>query len=73
MTCSALGFMLYAGTGVAGILLGGEFLNYYVLSHDPIHGQHRGIFWVEMGVLITVFGVMVSLFYAFAGRGRRHA
>jgi len=71
MTCAALGFMLYAGTGVAGLLMGGEFMNYYVLSHDPIHGQHRGIFWVEMGVVVTVFGVMVGLFYAFAGRGRR--
>lgn len=70
MTCSALGYLIYAGTGVAGLLLGGEFLNYNVLSHDPIHGQHRGIFWVEMGVVVTVFGVMVSLFYAFAGRGR---
>ena len=26
---------------------------------------------VELGVLVTVFGVMVSVFYLFAGRGRR--
>ncbi|MEX1257936.1 MAG: Na(+)/H(+) antiporter subunit B [Gemmatimonadota bacterium] len=71
--CSAMGVLIYAGTGVAGLLLGGEFLNYNVLAHDPIHGQHRGILWVELGVLITVFGVMVGLFYAFAGRGRRRA
>jgi hypothetical protein len=25
---------------------------------------------VELGVLITVFGVMVAVFYAFAGRRR---
>jgi multicomponent Na+:H+ antiporter subunit B len=73
MTCSAAGYMVYAGTGVVSLFLGSEFMDYAVLSHDPVHGQHRGIFWVELGVLITVFGVMVSLFYAFAGRGRRRA
>jgi hypothetical protein len=25
---------------------------------------------VELGVLVTVFGVMVAIFYAFAGRRR---
>lgn len=71
MALSAIGVLIYSGTGVVGILLGGEFLNYNVLSYDSIHGQHRGILWVELGVVTTVFGVMVSLFYAFAGRGRR--
>jgi len=70
---AALGVLTYAGTGVAGMLMGGEFLNYNVLAHDPIHGQHRGIIWVELGVILTVFGVMVSLFYAFVGRGRQSA
>jgi len=40
-----------------------------VLDHDPIYGQHRGIFWVEIGVAITVCGVMLKIFYMFAGRG----
>ncbi len=66
--CSAAGVALYAGTGVVTLLLGGDFLAYGVLAHDPEHGQHWGIFWVELGVLITVFGVMVAVFYAFAGR-----
>ena len=39
-------------------------------GHDPVAGQHRGIFWVELGVLITVCGVMLKIFYMFAGRGR---
>jgi multicomponent Na+:H+ antiporter subunit B len=69
-TFAALGVMIYAGTGVVGLLKGGEFLNYDVLAHDPHHGQHWGIFSVELGVVVTVFGVMVSIFYAFAGRGR---
>jgi multicomponent Na+:H+ antiporter subunit B len=71
VTLSALGFMIFAGTGIVSLLLGGDYLEYNVLAHDPIHGQHRGILWVEMGVVTTVFGVMVSLFYAFAMRGRR--
>lgn len=68
---SALGVIIYAGTGVASLFLGGEYLEYNVLSYDAIHGQHRGILWVELGVVTTVFGVMVALFYAFATRGRR--
>jgi multicomponent Na+:H+ antiporter subunit B len=68
--CSALGVMLYAGVGFVTMALGGEFLDYNVLAHDPHHGQHYGILFVELGVLITVFGVMVAVFYAFAGRRR---
>jgi multicomponent Na+:H+ antiporter subunit B len=69
----AAGVLLYAGVGVAGILLGGTFLDYFVLSGDPVHGQHRGIFWVEAGVLITVFAVMLKVFYLFAARAREDA
>jgi multicomponent Na+:H+ antiporter subunit B len=65
-----LGVLLFAGTGVAGLLLGANFLDYSVLSHDPVHGHEWGIFLVELGVLITVSGTMLSLFYAFVERGR---
>ncbi len=64
------GVLLYGGVGVAGMLLGGNFLDYFVLAADPVHGQHRGILLVELGVLITVAGVMLKIFYVFAGRGR---
>ena len=66
----ACGVLLYAGVGVAGLLLGGNFLDYFVLDKDPIHGQHRGIFWVEAGVAITVSSVMLKIFYMFASRSR---
>lgn len=66
----AIGVLLFAGVGVAGLLLGGNYLDYFVLDRDPVAGQHRGIFWVEAGVLITVAGVMLKIFYMFAGRGR---
>lgn len=65
----AAGVLLYAGVGVAGLLLGGNFLDYFVLDREPIHGQHRGIFWVEAGVAITVCGVMLKIFYMFTARG----
>ena len=65
----ALGVLLYAGVGVAGIVLGGNYLDYFVLHANPVEGQHRGIFWVEAGVAITVSGVMLKIFYLFAGRG----
>ena len=65
----AVGVLVYAGVGLAGPVLGGNYLDYFVLGADPVSGQHRGIFWVEVGVLLTVAGVMLKLFYMFAGRG----
>ena len=64
----AVGVLIYGGVGVAGLLLGGNYLDYFVLSHDTVHGQERGIFWVEVGVAITVSGVMMKIFYMFAAR-----
>ena len=66
----AMGVLLYVGVGVAGLLLGGNYLDYFVLDPDPVSGQHRGIFWVEVGVATTVSGVMLKIFYMFAGRGK---
>lgn len=68
--CGALGLVIFAGTGFVTLALGGNYLDYDVLAHDPSHGQHYGILAIEFGVLVTVFGVMVGLFYAFAGRRR---
>ena len=64
----AIGVILYAGVGFAGLFMGGNYLDYFVLDADPVHGQHRGIFWVEAGVALTVSGVMLKLFYMFADR-----
>lgn len=42
------------------------------LLGDPEHehhwGQHFGIFFIELGVLLTVAATMVTIFYGFAGR-----
>ena len=66
-----LGVLVFAGTGVAGLALGKNYLDYSVLSRDPAHGHELGIFLVETGVLITVAGTMTALFYAFVERERR--
>ena len=66
----AIGVLIYGGVGVAGLLLGGNYLDYFVLDANSVHGQHRGIFWVEVGVAVTVSGVMLKIFYMFADRGK---
>ncbi len=60
-----LGLLLYIGVGIATILKGGVFLEYGMLEHDPVHGQHLGILLVELGVGTTVAGVMLTIFYSF--------
>ena len=67
-TVLASGVLIYAGVGLAGLLMGGNSLDYFVLDHNAVHGQHRGIFWVEVGVATTVSGVMLKIYYMFASR-----
>lgn len=69
---TALGVLLYGSVGVACLLLGGNFLDYNVLRHDPIHGQHLGILLVELGVGITVASVMITIFFKFTWRTVKH-
>jgi multicomponent Na+:H+ antiporter subunit B len=65
-----IGVLIYAGTGVMGLLLGKNYLDYSVLAHESAHGRELGIFMIEVGVLVTVSGTMTALFYAFVERGR---
>lgn len=69
---TAIGVLIYAGVGVSCMLLGGNFLDYNVLRHDPVHGQHLGILLVELGVGITVAAVMVTIFFKFTWRTVKH-
>lgn len=64
----AVGVLIYLGTGILSMLLGGNLLDYNVFAHDGKHGQHWGIFAVELGVGVTVTAVMISLFYSFASK-----
>lgn len=67
---ASLGVLIYAGTGVASLLLGGNYLEYGVLGKTLVAGQHLGIILIELGVGITVMSVMLIIFFAFAERGR---
>lgn len=67
----AVGVLIYGGVGVVSLLLGGNYLDYGVLAHEPAHGQHLGISLIELGVGTTVAAVMITIFFAYAGRGRR--
>lgn len=65
-----IGVLLYAGTGVATMLLGGNFLGYTEIVPESTHhaGQHYGILIVELGVGVAVAATMLVIFYQFAGR-----
>ncbi|GAB5499958.1 MAG: hypothetical protein PsegKO_22690 [Pseudohongiellaceae bacterium] len=62
------GALIFGGTGLVALAMGGNFLDYNVLAHDPHHGQHYGILIVEFGVGVTVTAVMISIFFNFTGR-----
>lgn len=66
---ASMGVLIYGGVGIVTMLLGGRYLEYGVLAHDPVHGQHYGIILVELGVGLAVASVMILIFYAFASRG----
>ncbi len=66
----AAGPLIYGAVGIAGIVLGGNFLDYSPLASNPVKGQQLGILIIEAGVGITVTGVLLSVFHAFAARGR---
>ena len=68
---AAIGVLIYGGTGVISLFMQKPFLDYSVLAHDALHGQHYGIIAVELGVGVTVTSVMLAIFYAFAGRTPR--
>jgi multicomponent Na+:H+ antiporter subunit B len=67
---ASVGVLIYAGTGIAGLILGGKYLEFGVLASTQVAGQHLGIVVVELGVGMTVMSVMLLIFFAFADRGR---
>ena len=71
---SAAGVLLFVGTGVLAVLLGGNFLDYSslagLLHTDAVMARSHGILIVEIGVGLAVMAVMVSLYYILASAGR---
>jgi len=68
---ASFGVLLYASVGLYSMSKGGQFLDYNKLAADPLAGQHYGIIIIELGVGITVFAVMLSIFYAFDSQAER--
>jgi multicomponent Na+:H+ antiporter subunit B len=68
---ASCGVLLYASVGLYSMFKGGQFLDYNKLAADPISGQHYGIIIIELGVGVTVFAVMLSIFYAFSSQAER--
>lgn len=65
---ASTGVLIYAGTGVVTMFMGGNFLDYDLLALNPVEGQHIGMMLIELGVGITVGAIMLMIFFAFAGR-----
>lgn len=73
---AAIGVAVYGMTGVVCMINGGNFLDYDYIFGPPTgeaHGHHNwpqitGIIGVEVGVVVAVACVMITAFYAFAGR-----
>lgn len=59
-----LGVLIYFGTGLWAMLMGGEFLNYRTipLGIHPDMIRSYGILLVEIGVGIAVMGILVSIY-----------
>jgi multicomponent Na+:H+ antiporter subunit B len=71
---SALGVVIYAGTGAICIFLDGYFLDYaaltYILGTDPVSARSLGILIVEVGVGIAVMAAMVWIYYNLSSAGK---
>ena len=67
-TVLCIGVLLYGGTGVAALVLDGNYLEYSVFAHKPYEGQHLGILLVELGVGLAVASAMITIFVLFAGQ-----
>jgi multicomponent Na+:H+ antiporter subunit B len=72
---SALGVMIYAGTGALSMIFKKNYLDYSafanILGVDPVSAHSHGILIVEIGVGIAVMAVMVILYYILASAGKQ--
>jgi multicomponent Na+:H+ antiporter subunit B len=62
---AVVGMLIYAGAGILPLLEGGEFLDYAQLPIPGLHGpelRYMGIFIVEAGVGMVVWGTLVTIF-----------
>jgi multicomponent Na+:H+ antiporter subunit B len=71
---ASTGLLIYSGTGLLCLILGGNFLNYGYLAGllgvDPVMARSHGILIVEVGVGLAVMAVMVSLYCVLSSAGK---
>ena len=65
-TIAAIGLFIYFVTGIISVFLGGNFLSYVFSLFDSVTEQKLGVFLVELGVGLTVFSSVVSIYFDFA-------
>ena len=60
-TLTSAGVLLYAGVGVACLMLGANYLDYGVL---PVtNARSTGMLLIEIGVGVTVMAAIISIFH----------
>lgn len=62
---SAVGALIFAGTGLVAILYGGNFLDYEYLPFswlEPEYIRYYGILLIEVGVTMTVMTTLVAIY-----------
>ncbi len=61
---SAVGALIFAGTGVAAVLGGGNFLDYHFLPAwlEPVYLRYYGILFIEVGVTMTVMTTLIAIY-----------
>jgi multicomponent Na+:H+ antiporter subunit B len=71
---AAFGILIYSGTGLLCLLLGGSYLDYGALAGllrvSPVEARSLGILFVEIGVGIAVMATMIAIYRNLASAGR---
>lgn len=65
---ACLGVLIYIGVGYAGLIYGKNFLDYSGFAAVAAEGEHWGVFLVELGVAITLFGTITTLLYTLVAK-----
>lgn len=62
---SALGVLIFTGTGLVAMLFGGNFLDYHFLPMPwltPEYLRYYGILLIEVGVVMTVMTTLIAIY-----------
>lgn len=65
---ASAGALIFTLFGIVTLFLGGNFLEYNVLTVDPHLAHFIGVMGVELGVQLTVFSVLTMIFLTLAGQ-----